>query len=344
MYLLMTLRKPVASICARFLFSAALLVASAQTARPQSVDQNQAVEELLKQGDQALALQHYEDAAKAYKKANKLENDKCARCYLKLARSQGRLGDVKGALNSIEKALVVAPDDRMRAEGHVLRGDLLMAMPEAKRLNEAEDEYRKGLQLDTTVPEYHLKVAIALFKESRDPEGLTEVRTYLELAPAGNWAEYARKLQVNPRRARENYAPDFRLTTLQGQKIDSEELRGRVVVLDFWATWCPPCRESVPELKELTRKYPAEKLALISISADQDEERWRDYVTNKKMDWSQYWDKEGNMRKVLNVHAFPTYIIIDQDGVICERIVGMNPQETIVHRLKERLEAMLGKG
>jgi len=110
--------------------------------------------------------------------------------------------------------------------------------------------------------------------------------------------------------------------------------------MDFWATWCPPCRESVPERKALTRKYSNDKLVLVSVSADSDDKTWREFEGKKNMDWAQYGDSDHKVLDKFGVHAFPTYLVITGDGVIKQRIVGMNPQQTIVHRLKETLASM----
>ncbi len=111
------------------------------------------------------------------------------------------------------------------------------------------------------------------------------------------------------------------------------------MVLDFWATWCPPCRASVGELKELAKKYP-NTVEVISVSADEKESQWRDFVADKKMTWPQYIDSDSHMRRTFNVHSFPTYVVIDGDGIVRQRITGLNPQETVVHRLKETLASM----
>src|SRR5256885_2694845 len=300
---------------------------------------------LLKQGDAALAARHFSEAEKSFKKAAKLEHDQCAACYVGLAQVKNSMGDTGAALSDCDRALASAPNDQQRAQIHDLRGDILLQTGDPKKMAAAESEYRTSLQLDSSEPLYHLKLAIALFKQSRDSEGQQEISSYVNVAPAGSeYISYSRKLAANPRRARENFAPEFSLTTVKGEALSLNDLGGRIVVLDFWATWCPPCRESVPELKDMTRKYSPEKLVLISISADQDEKQWREFIAKKNMDWAQYWDRDGKMRKLMNVHAFPTYLVIDPDGVIRERIVGMNPQDSIVHRLKEKLQIMWPKG
>jgi thiol-disulfide isomerase/thioredoxin len=142
---------------------------------------------------------------------------------------------------------------------------------------------------------------------------------------------------ADPRRGREELAPDFELTTLQGQRISLKELAGKTVILDFWATWCPPCRASVPELKELTKKYPNDRLVLISISGDKDEKAWQEFVAKHEMSWSQFRDPDHKLGELFRVNGFPTYLVINGDGFIKARIVGQNPQETIVHHLKDLL-------
>jgi thiol-disulfide isomerase/thioredoxin len=143
----------------------------------------------------------------------------------------------------------------------------------------------------------------------------------------------------DPRGMGKEIAPQFEISTLQGQRVSLKQLAGRVVVMDFWATWCEPCRDALPNLKDLTKKYPADKLLLISVSVDQDDSAWRKFVGQEKMDWPQYRDADKKIRTAFDIHAFPTYLVIDGDGVIKERFTGFNPEESTV----ERLKATLGK-
>jgi alkyl hydroperoxide reductase subunit AhpC len=94
---------------------------------------------------------------------------------------------------------------------------------------------------------------------------------------------------------------------------------------------------SVGELKALTRKYPREQLVLVSISADESEATWRQFVEKNGMDWPQSWDRDGSVRRAFDVHAYPTYLLIDPDGIIREQIVGLSEQATIATRLKRAL-------
>jgi peroxiredoxin len=244
-------------------------------------------------------------------------------------------------LKSAEKAFSTAADDAQRAEARELRGNIYLAVrPDGKNFKRAEDDYRAAAALNPAWPEYHLRIAIALFKQSHDDEGKQEAQRYLQLDPAGRYASEAQGMIDNPRTGRFQPAPGFQLSTLQGETITREQLSGKVVVLDFWATWCQPCRESVGDPRDLVKKYPSDQFVLISISADNDEQKLRQFLTQKKMDWRQCWDQQGGVRTLFGIHAFPTYLVIDADGLIRERIQGMNPQESVVHRLKETLPSL----
>lgn len=297
---------------------------------------------LLKQGNDALASQHYEDAIKAFKKANKLRNGSCGACYFDLAIAQMKAGAIDDALKSCDKAISCAPNDLIRTSSHTLKGNIFSSMgTDSKNLKQAESEYRTALQVDPKSAMNHLHLGLVLLRQSQESEGIDELNSYLKLAPDGVDANLARKLIADPKRAGDTLAPSFSVQTLQGEQISLDQLSGKIVVMDFWATWCAPCRNSVPELKALTKKYPSSKLTLISFSADNDQQAWRDFVSKHDMEWPQYWDRDGRIRQAFGVQAFPTYLVIDQEGFIRERIVGLDPQLSVVGRVKDTLRIML---
>ncbi len=297
---------------------------------------------LMKQGHDDLASHHYEDALKAFKKANQISHSACSDCYIQMAVAETHLGQLDDAVKNCDKAISCASDDRLRVEGHALKGNLLRNIGnDPKKLKESADEYAAAIQLDPKQPELHLNLGIVLLQESQESDGIAELNKYLASSPSGPDALYAKKLVANPKRAGDPLAPGFSVRTLDDQQISLDQLSGKIVVMDFWATWCPPCREAVPEFKELTKKYPPSKLVLISFSADSDQQAWRDFISKHDMEWPQYWDHDGAIAREFGVHAFPTYLVIDQDGFILDRIVGLNPQMSVVGRLKSTLQTLL---
>ncbi|HWZ43010.1 MAG TPA: redoxin family protein [Candidatus Saccharimonadales bacterium] len=299
-------------------------------------------EEQFQQGQKALEAHRYKDAVIALKKANKLRQDSCAACYIALGVAYARMGQIDDALKSCDKAGACANDDPTRAAAHNLKGTVLLSIAgtDSKKLLSAESEYRVAVQADKSAAIHHMGLAKTLLRRSMDAEAKEELQVCLRLNPDTRTAEEARLMLADPRRGREEFAPDFEIQTVQGESISLQQLKGKVVVMDFWATWCPPCRASVPELRDLTRKYPTSKLVLISVSADDDEQAWRDFIAKKNMDWVQYLDSNHKVLNAFGIHAFPTYLVIDGDGIVKQRITGLDPRESVVHRLKATLGNM----
>ena len=297
----------------------------------------------LEEGRQALKAGKYKDAINALKKANKLQNNSCGECYLLLAVAHYRSGELEQCEENCDKAVATATDDGLRSLAHNMKGTAVLTATkktDSKKAQESESEFRAAIGLDPKSAVFHLNLAKALLRESKDDEAKQELQTCLGLHLDEKQASEARQLLADPRRGREEFAPEFEVSTLQGQTVSLKQLAGRVVVMDFWATWCPPCRASVPELKELTRKYPTEKLVLISVSADQDDRAWKEFVAKKKMDWAQYRDVDHKILDMFGIHSFPTYLVIDGDGIIKERLTGLNPQQSVVARLRSTLGEM----
>ncbi len=120
-------------------------------------------------------------------------------------------------------------------------------------------------------------------------------------------------------------APDF---AHQGSSTS-----GKVTLLDFWATWCGPCRHAVPGLKQLQSVYGGDQFEVISISEDDDEGAWRDFVAQNQMNWTQRLDANHQTMRQYGASALPTYILIGKDGTILKQYVGDAPGFPIIERI-----------
>ena len=119
------------------------------------------------------------------------------------------------------------------------------------------------------------------------------------------------------------------------------ELRGKVILLDFWASWCGPCRSALPNLKRLQALYGSGNFVLISVSEDDDESAWRTFVASHNMTWPQRLDSDGSIQGQFGVDALPTYVLIGRDGAVLQKFVGEDPGESIVERIGPDLKASL---
>jgi thiol-disulfide isomerase/thioredoxin len=117
-------------------------------------------------------------------------------------------------------------------------------------------------------------------------------------------------------------APETQLETLDGDHIWVSQLRGKVVVLDFWATWCGPCVAALPSLKRLAQAHGDQRdrrdrpFALISISGDSNGSKLREFVANHELGWTQCWDGNSDAQRAYGVRSLPTYFVIDAAGRI----------------------------
>jgi thiol-disulfide isomerase/thioredoxin len=126
-------------------------------------------------------------------------------------------------------------------------------------------------------------------------------------------------------------APDFSLSSLAGQTVTLEQYRGKVVLLDFWATWCPPCRMTIPLLIKLQEKYRDEGLVILGISIDDPRQITnKDLKYFKKMTKINYPVLRFNEKVMQDYFAgervsVPTMFVVDRNGKIRDKIVGYAP-------------------
>jgi len=131
--------------------------------------------------------------------------------------------------------------------------------------------------------------------------------------------------------------PDETLESIDGKKIKLAELRGKVVVLNFWATWCEPCREMIPSEKKLVEKLKDSPFAFIGISVDDEKKAIEAFIKKMEMPWAQVHNgPEGGIADKWNVQYFPTIYVIDAKGVIrFKDLRGKDLDEAVEKLLKE---------
>ncbi|HBB96082.1 MAG TPA: hypothetical protein DC054_11890 [Blastocatellia bacterium] len=268
-----------------------------------------------------LRRRRFEDALKSYKRANDMRDKKSAECLLGMAQAYFGLEAYKNVVESCEKVIEVAPGDvQSLAQAYNYEGIALQTqanVKDQKKLADAEAAFRKGLALSVELPILRYNLGFTLLELGRDAEGIVELKKYVEAQPNGSKAESAARLIENPRRAREAYAPDFSLTTADGEFVSLDDLHGKVLLLDFWGTWCPPCVASVPALRDLQKRFAKEpQFKMISVSSDGDELKWRGFIDKNQMVWTQYLDRDHHIQRAFGVHEFPFYILIDAEGIV----------------------------
>ena len=133
-------------------------------------------------------------------------------------------------------------------------------------------------------------------------------------------------------------APPLKVTTTSGQQVTLANYKGYVLVLDFFATWCAPCRESIPHMIDLNRKYGKQGLQILGMSVDDgDVKIVKEFVAEKRITYPVALASESLMTDY-GLRSIPTLYVINKKGVIVERYMGYNDEmarsmETLIKRL-----------
>ena len=133
-------------------------------------------------------------------------------------------------------------------------------------------------------------------------------------------------------------APDFSLKSFEGREITLSQLKGKVVLLDFWATWCGPCRESIPHLIQLYKDYRESGFELVGINVDKgDREVVRRFILSMDIPYPVVTAPEDVVRSY-RVTGIPATFLIDKEGKIRERVVGYS--SAIVQQITAKVAAL----
>lgn len=144
-------------------------------------------------------------------------------------------------------------------------------------------------------------------------------------------------------------APDFTLKNLEGKNVKLSDLKGKVVVIDFWATWCGPCVQSFPGMKKVTDKYKNDaNVVFLFIATSEDpknrEERLKRFIQKKKYDFNVLVDENDVAAERFNVSGIPAKFVINPAGNICFNSMGFNGStEQTALEMEAMIELAKGK-
>ncbi len=129
--------------------------------------------------------------------------------------------------------------------------------------------------------------------------------------------EISQGIEVNSK------APNIVLVSPQGKTIKLSKLKGKVVLIDFWASWCGPCRKENPSVVEAYNKYKSSKFKnangfeVYSVSLDKNEDAWKKAIADDKLIWKYHgWDKDGAVSQLYQVYSIPSGFLVDGEGNI----------------------------
>jgi tetratricopeptide (TPR) repeat protein len=306
----------------------ALLPCAALAAGQAQVAPN-SLEECMTRGETALRQGRYEDAQSWFERAEKLPGANVAEVNAGIGMADLQLGQYDAARQRETKVLSLVSNPHEQAEAHNLIGTAWLreageggpqasekqAPSSADKLQSAVKEFEQAVALDPAFDAAYFNLGTALARQGLEAQARAAFRN--SITAASKNPASAAHLPF----ARQGRAPEFAASDSSGLAISSGALRGKFVLLDYWATWCAPCIHALPVIRQLATYFPADEFALVSIDEDENQDAWRSFISAQKMDWTQIWDRNGDIYHSSGFAprpdmVIPRYVFLDPDGFI----------------------------
>ncbi len=281
----------------------------------------------LKEGNAQLKHKQPMAAEDAFKKANKIAGGRCIDCLEGLYAALMMEGSYKDAVAVATALEAQATTPVVRSIAASDRGQALLRQggekPKPAQLEAAHAAFQDAL---TNYPKNlgaMFNDGTVLARMGKNDEARVQFQQCATLCKPTDPARLrAMHFADNPELSTHKMAPAFEVTALDGSKFNLDAMGGRVVLIDFWATWCGPCNEELPHMKKIAKEFAGQPLVIISVSWDADEDKWKQFVAKNEMTWVQYRDSDHKLSDQFGINAIPHYFTIDSDGVLTAEMMG----------------------
>ena len=286
--------------------------------------------------DAATQIAHWQQAAS-------LSQNTCPECFERIATLSFRSGQWEPAISAATQFERLSPLPKDQAYAELLHGSAAIHLnsdqPTPRELAEADTAFKAAIAHDPSLRTALYLDGRALAALHRDDEARAAFTRYVELAPAADpYRSRAQNYLANLTLARASMAPPFSATTSAGQPISLADLHGRVVLLDFWATWCVPCKQLLPKLQQIASQLQNQPFTLLSISWDEDTDAWQKFIAANHMSWPQVLDTDRKLSNTYGVDSLPHYFTIDADGALQSEVIGTGDDD-----IQARLQTLITK-
>ncbi|HXF39222.1 MAG TPA: tetratricopeptide repeat protein, partial [Blastocatellia bacterium] len=231
-------------------------------AQPPVVEPSDEFQQTMTRGRTLLRQGRIDEAINEYWKAAKLRDDKCAECFQTIGQIYFQLGRLKEAAALFRQAIGLKPPNE--AELNNVLGVALYLQNDKQAYEEAATALQRSIELSggKVVTAYY-NLGFALIKSGKEEAGVNALKKFLELQPSSPDASQARAVIANTRMIDLPVAASFSVKSSTGADLVLEKHRGKIVLLDFWATWCIPCRADIPEVRKIWKQYGGDQFLII---------------------------------------------------------------------------------
>jgi peroxiredoxin len=146
-----------------------------------------------------------------------------------------------------------------------------------------------------------------------------------EQASAGGGEDVVKALEGKP-------APDFSAKNLEDKVVSLKDFKGKVVIVDFWATWCPPCREGLPHVDKIYQTFKDKGVVALAVDVQEPKDKVEQFMKDNKFTFTALLDSDGKVSEAFKVNGIPQTVIIGRDGLVKKVFVGTGPDsEKLLH-------------
>jgi thiol-disulfide isomerase/thioredoxin len=260
-------------------------------------------------------------AAEAYKKANRIAGGQCMPCLQSAYDLDMKVGSFKDAVAVSDQLLALAstPRDKSVTEMNQALAMLRMAgdTPKPDKLEPVHALLQKAMTDDPNNLSVSFYDGRVLARMGRLDDASKAFSGYAaQASPDDPIRLRAQLFAKEPKLSMEPLAPPFIVTALDGTTFSLDAMRGKVVLINFWATWNAPSKDQLSNIKRIVHDFAGQPLVVLSVSWDQDDIGWKAYVAKNDMKWLQYRDADHMLTGLFGVKWVPEYYIVDSNGVL----------------------------